>query len=62
MLAPPPQPKAHALQVVPRAYDLANGHYIFIESHRHTLCAVIGWGLHTTAQRLTSGNIQNTAK
>ncbi len=31
--ASPPRLKAHALLVVPRAYDLAIGRYVFIESH-----------------------------
>ncbi len=31
-LATPPRLKAHVLLVASRAYDLATGHYVFIES------------------------------
>ncbi len=51
-----------ALPVVPCAYDLATNCYVFIESRPHTLHAVIGWGLHTTAQMLMPRNVPSTAK
>ncbi len=44
--------------MVPRAYDKAFGHYVFIESRTShsvvvvVVVVVIGWGLHTTAQIL----------
>ncbi len=52
--------KVHVLLVVPHAYDLVTGHYVFIEScPSHALRVVFGWGLHTTAQRLMPRNIPN---
>ncbi len=49
----------HAILVVPCPYDLATGCYVF--SAPHTLRAVMGWGLHTTAQKLPR-NVPNSAK
>ncbi len=48
--------------VVPCAYDLATGCYVFTSPAPHTLRAVIGWGLHTTARRRMPRNVPSTAK
>ncbi len=50
------------LPVVPGVYDLAPG-YMFLQSPApHTLRALIGWGLHTTAQRVMPRNVPNATK
>ncbi len=61
-LAPPPWLKAYGVWWchVLTIWQLVA--IVFIESRPHTLCADIGWGLHTTAQRLMPRNIPNTAK